>query len=266
VSVRLARVRCRGRELEVSGGADGAWETGAGERPVPGEFIWLPPATGTVIGVALNLASEVGSMQEQFLADPYKAPPKWPVLFIKPRGTLCGHLSPVQQPRHTRAIQPGAALAVVIGTRTFRAAAADAWNSVAGYTLFNDFSLPEESFFRPPIKSKCLDSFGPMGPCIVPRDEIPDPRALTVRTFVNGWIRQQIAMRDLIHDFPALIEHITGFMTLSPGDVLVPAVPVARLDVIAGDTVAVEVEGIGRLENRVVHEQDYYAGIEDVAA
>lgn len=264
--MRSGRVSWRGRGIDVAIAADGVVRTQAGESLSPGDFHWLPPTAGTVIGVALNLVAQVRPIEAQFRADPYKAPAKHPVLFIKPANTLCGHGAPVQQPRECRAIQPGAALAIVIGTRAWRVAARDAWNVIGGYTLFNDFSLPEASFFRPPIRSKCPDSFGPMGPHVVPRSEIPDPGKVVVRTLVNGKPRQETAADKLIHDIPALIEHVTTFMTLVPGDVIVPAIPVERIDVAAGDTVAVEAAGFGRLENRVVGEQEYYAESEACAA
>lgn len=266
MSARPGRVCWRGNGTEISVLDDGAVTTAAGERLQSHEFSWLPPVTGTVVCVALNHAPELAGLQAEFSADPYKSPPHHPVLFIKPPATLCGHLAPVQQPRQVQSIQPGAALALVIGARTRRVPAAEAWKHVAGYTLFNDFSLPTKSFFRPPVKSRCLDSFGPMGPCVVPRDELPQPEQIVVRTLVNGKARQQHSWLDLVHGVPALIEHISGFMTLEPGDVIVPSVPSARIDVVAGDVVTVEADGIGRLENRIVGEQEYYAGIEVAAA
>lgn len=265
MSGHSGRVNRRGHAVDVVVAEDGTAQTRTGERLSPGEFRWLPPSTGTVIGVALNIAAQVKGVQAQFHSEPYKAPPQHPVLFIKPAGTLCGHLAPVQHPSQVRSIQPGGALAVVIGTRAARVAARDAWDVIGGYTLFNDFQLPEDSFFRPPIKSKCLDSFGPMGPYVVPWQAVSDPRTIVVRTRVNGKARQETAGCELIHDIPALIEHITSFMTLSAGDVIVPAVPVQRIDVVAGDTVVVEAAGIGMLENRIVGEQEYYAALEAAA-
>ena len=98
------------------------------------------------------------------------------------------------------------------------------------------------------------------------REAIEEPRDVVVRTFVNGKPRQENMIAALVHDIPALIAHITEFMTLEAGDVLVPAIPAERIDVAAGDTVVVEAAGIGRLENTIVSEEAYYAGLEAVAA
>src|SRR3990172_3288377 len=156
-----------------------------------------------VIGVALNFASEISG-----LADP----PKTPVLFIKPENTLTSHLSPVLPPDGGSAIQPRPPRAAVMARRARRVDRREAFDFVKGYTLFNDFSLKETSHFRPPVRTKCFDSFGPLGPAVVSRDAIHDPHNVTLRCRVNGEIRQEGSTRNLVWKIPELIELITSFM------------------------------------------------------
>jgi 5-oxopent-3-ene-1,2,5-tricarboxylate decarboxylase/2-hydroxyhepta-2,4-diene-1,7-dioate isomerase len=198
-----------------------------------------------VIGVALNFTSEVAALD---------SPPKSPVLYIKPANTLTSHLAPVPLPDGVPAIQPGPSLAVVLARRARRVDRLRALEYVKGYTLFNDFSLKETSFFRPPVRSKCFDSFGPFGPEVIPLD---DPHDVTLRCRVNGEIRQEGSTRDLAVRIPELIESITSFLTLEEGDAIATGVPPGRVDVVAGDAVTVEAVGALALTSYVVSEEEF---------
>jgi len=201
-----------------------------------------------VIGVALNFASELSGLAEL---------PKTPVLFIKPENTLTSHLSPVPHPEGVPAIQPGPSLAVVMARRARRVGRSEAFDYVKGYTLFNDFSLKETSHFRPPVRTKCFDSFGPIGPAVIGRDELSDPHDITLRCLVNGELRQQGTTRDLVWKIPELIEFITSFMTLEEDDAIAIGASPGRVDVVAGDRVTVEADGLGSLTSHVVTEREY---------
>ena len=201
-----------------------------------------------VIGVALNFASEIAGLAE---------PPKTPVLYVKPANTLTSHLSPVLHPDGIPAIQPGPSLAFVMARRARRVIRREALDYIKGYTLLNDFSLEETSHFRPPVRTKCFDSFGPLGPALVPRDRVADPHDVTLRCLVNGEIRQEGTTRDLVWRIPELIEAITSFMTLEDGDAIATGVPPGRVDVVAGDVVTIEAVGLLELTNPVVTENDY---------
>ena len=122
---------------------------------------------------------------------------------------------------------------------------------VGGYTIYNDFTLAEDSYFRPPVTSKCLDGFGPVGPYIVDREEIADPHNLAIRTYVNGELKQTASTADLRLDIPAIIEALTEFMTLTPGTVVVSGFPDGRAAVKPGDEVKVQIEQVGSLANRI---------------
>ncbi|MCY1339666.1 Homoprotocatechuate catabolism bifunctional isomerase/decarboxylase [compost metagenome] len=211
-------------------------------------------ATGTLFGVALNYRGLLESRLEEFQQPPYQKPPVKPVLFIKTPNTRNGHGQPVVYPQGVERLQPGPALGVVIGRSASRVRAADAMAHVAGYVIVNEFSLPEESYYRPAVKAKCRDGFCPLGPEFVPATDVQDPHALTLKLFVNGQLRQENSTANLVRGIPQLIEEISEFMTLHEGDVLITGTPEGRVDVQPGDHVEVEISGLGRLANTVVAE------------
>lgn len=216
-------------------------------------------AAREVICVALNYTNHVKEIEAEFNNAPYKEPPKTPVLFIKPQNTLASHLDKVQCPDGVQSIQAGPALAVVMADQACRISVDDAMEYVAGYTLFNDFSLPEKSYFRPAITSKCYDSFGPLGPDIIDKSEIDDPHSLAVKTYVNGELRQRANTNELVYRIPALLAFISSFKTLYAGEVIATGFPAGRVDVQPGDEVSIEIDKVGRLTNHVVTESEYYA-------
>lgn len=211
-------------------------------------------AAGTLFGVALNYQGLLRSRLEEFQQPPYQKPPVKPVLFIKTSNTRNGHDQPVVFPAGVERLQPGPALGVVIGKDASRVSAAEAMNHVAGYLIVNEFSLPEDSYYRPAVKAKCRDGFCPIGPELVPASQIANPNALGIRLLVNGELRQQNNTANWVRNIPQLIAELSEFMTLHAGDVLITGTPEGRVDVQPGDTVAVEIDGLGRLVNTVVAE------------
>ena len=109
------------------------------------------------------------------------------------------------------------------------------------------------NLYRPPVKAKGWDSFGPMGPFLV-EGEIDDPNSLDMRTYVNGELRQQGNTKDLMWKIPEIIEFITRFMTLEPNDMILTGTPKGLSHVHAGDVMRLEIDGLGTLENPVVEE------------
>lgn len=207
---------------------------------------------GTVYGVLLNYRGALAALGDAVNQPPYKAPPKAPILYIKPANTWIGDGAPIPVPRDVAALQIGAALGVVIGRTACRVRAAEALDHVAGYTIVNDLSVPHDSYYRPSIRFKCRDGFCPIGPRVVER--VTDPDALAVRVFVDGALRQQNTTAHLIRPTAQLIADVTEFMTLSAGDVLLTGVPENAPLARAGERVAIEIEGVGRLENPLVAE------------
>lgn len=205
-------------------------------------------ATGTLFGVALNYQGLLRSRLAEFNEPPYQQPPLKPVLFIKTSNTRNGDGLPVVMPAGER-LQPGPALGVVIGKNASRVSEADALSHVAGYVIVNEFSLPEESYYRPAVKAKCRDGFCALGSEVI---ELADPHALTLKLLVNGEVRQENTTANFVRSVPQLIAELSEFMTLHEGDVLITGTPEGRVDVQPGDEVSVEISGLGRLTNHIV--------------
>src|SRR5205085_9722923 len=108
-----------------------------------------------------------------------------------------------------------------------------------------------ENWYRPNLRVKNRDGCTVLGPWFVPAAQVPDPHALDLRTVVNGQVTQRGNTRDLINDVPALIEYLSSFMTLSPGDVILTGTPEGAVNVDVGDEVVCEIEGLGRLQNTI---------------
>src|SRR5439155_3980520 len=169
-------------------------------------------------------------------------------------------------PRLTKEVDYECELAVVIGKTAKDVSRERALDYVFGYTAANDVSARdwqrEKSLGGGQFaRGKSFDGFCPLGPVLVTRDEIPNPNALHLRTTVNGQVMQDDSTADMIFDIPALIESLSSTMTLRPGAVILTGTPsgvgFARNPPVwlkAGDRFAVEIEGIGKLENPVVNE------------
>ena len=125
---------------------------------------------------------------------------------------------------------------------------------MAGYTVANDYAIRDylENWYRPNLRVKNRDGCTVLGPWLVDAADIAEPPALDLRTLVNGDSRSDGNTRDLIYDIAVLIEYLSGFMTLSPGDVILTGTPEGVVDVEPGDEVVCEIDGIGRLVNTIV--------------
>jgi 5-oxopent-3-ene-1,2,5-tricarboxylate decarboxylase/2-hydroxyhepta-2,4-diene-1,7-dioate isomerase len=210
-------------------------------------------ATGTLFGIALNYQGLLQSRLDEFNQPPYQKPPVKPVLFIKTPNTRNGDGQPVVMPTGER-LQPGPALGVVIGKDASRVNAEQALEYVAGYVIVNEFSLPEDSYYRPAVKAKCRDGFCSLSGEVVPVSDVADPHDLTLTLRVNGEVRQENSTAHFVRNIGQLIAELSEFMTLHAGDVLITGTPEGRVDVQPGDQVVVEISGLGRLSNTVVAE------------
>lgn len=229
-----ARIRLDDRDLELKG---------TRLRPVTDQ---------PVICVALNYAGHYEQLAAAFQQPPYKQAPRQPVFFIKPVNTLAGHLDEIPCPDTVDNIYTGAGLAFVIGQTAGRVTREQGLDYISGYTIYNDFCLAEDSYFRPPVTTKCLDGYGPVGPYIVNAEEITDPHNLAISTYVNGQLKQTASTKDMRLTIPAIIEALTEFMTLAPGSVIVSGFPPERVAVQPGDEVRIEIERVGSLVNRMI--------------
>lgn len=207
---------------------------------------------GTVYGTLLNHRAALAALGDIVDRPPYKAAPKAPVLYIKPRNTLAQTGDAVELPADANELEVGAALGIVIGRTACRVAQAEALAYVAGYTIVNDVSVPHDSFYRPSIRFKARDGFCPIGPRVVARDEIENPDRLRVRVHVDDVLLQDASTADMIRPVAKLLADVTDFMTLVPGDVLMLGVAAGAPRVRVGQRTAIEIEAIGRLENTYI--------------
>lgn len=213
----------------------------------------LPPTRGTVYGTLLNHRDALAAFGEQVHAAPYKAPPKAPVLFIKPRNTWAEHGAAVAVPADAPELEMGATLGLVIGRTACRVSAANAMSHVAGYVVMNDISVPHAAVYRPSMRFKCRDGFCPMGPVVAANDAI-DPDNLAITVALDGEVVHRSSTAGLIRPVAQLLADVTEFMTLHPGDVLAVGVAAGAPRARAGQRVGIAIEGIGQLVHTLVAE------------
>ncbi|WP_138417606.1 fumarylacetoacetate hydrolase family protein [Aquibacillus sediminis] len=213
------------------------------------------PTQGTVYGALLNYQGVYDQLEPSMNEDPYKAPPKGPILYIKPVNTFNRFASSVPMPEEESVLEMGAALGIVIGKTTTKVKEESALQHVAGYTVVNDVSIPHESVYRPAIKQKARDGFCPIGPWVVHRDEVKNPNQLIIRTYINGELKQENSTKNLIRSVERLIADVTDFMTLYQGDILLVGVPENAPLAQENDQIQIEIEHVGTLENTLVKEK-----------
>jgi 5-oxopent-3-ene-1,2,5-tricarboxylate decarboxylase/2-hydroxyhepta-2,4-diene-1,7-dioate isomerase len=247
--MKLARFAANGKIYDGWVRDDGQLAIPGGATFDPGAVTWLPPVTPTkAIGLALNYSDHAAELNLQL--------PPTPVLFNKNPNTFIGHKGKVIAPPNIEYMHYENELVVVIGQRCRKVKADEAERVILGYTIGNDVTIRDfvTNFYRPPVKAKGFDTFGPIGPWVVTADEIPDSGSLAVRTYVNGELRQEGNTRNFIYTIPQLIEYITDFMTLEPGDTIWTGTPKGISHIRPGDVMRLEIERIGELENEVVAE------------
>ncbi|WP_050737528.1 4-hydroxyphenylacetate degradation bifunctional isomerase/decarboxylase [Enterobacter ludwigii] len=208
-----------------------------------------PYPHATLFALGLNYADHASELAF--------TPPTEPLVFIKAPNTVTGDNQTSVRPNNIEYMHYEAELVVVIGKTAHKVSEREAMDYVAGYTVCNDYAIRDylENYYRPNLRVKSRDGLTPLSPHIVPKEAIPDPHNLTLRTFVNGELRQQGTTADLIFSIPFLIAYLSEFMTLQPGDMIATGTPKGLSDVQPGDEVVVEVEGVGRLVNRIVSEE-----------
>ena len=204
--------------------------------------------SGTVYGTLLNHAPALAALGDAANAAPYKAAPKAPVLFVKPRNTLLATGQPVHAPDGEGVWQIGVSLGIVIGRTACRVAESAANSVIAGYTMVVDFSVPHESFYRPSVRVKARDGSCAIGPHVASPAELPAPDNLAITVTVDGAITQQASTANMIRPVARLLADVTDFMTLAPGDVLMLGVPHGAPLARAGQRVRAEIAGVGAYE------------------
>ena len=241
-----------------------ALASGAARRPLaPVRLLApIPRPARNILCVGKNYRDHVHEVQS-IAAGGAAAPdafPEVPIFFTKATTTVIAPGEPIPASSDaTQSVDYEGELAVVIGPGGRGIAAADALRHVYGYTILNDVTSRRlQGRHQQWFLGKSLDGFCPLGPAILTADAVPDVRRLRVQTRVNGELRQDGALSDLIFDIPTLIETLSQYMTLEPGDLLATGTPAgvgmgfkpARY-LKPGDRVAISIEPIGTLENPV---------------
>jgi 5-oxopent-3-ene-1,2,5-tricarboxylate decarboxylase / 2-hydroxyhepta-2,4-diene-1,7-dioate isomerase len=200
------------------------------------------PVSGAVYGTLLNDRHALEALGEAVNAPPYKAPPRAPILYLKPRNTLAGHGARVVVP-DAEGVQVGASLGIVIGRTATRVAARDALDYIAGYTLVADLSVPHESVYRPSVRFRARDNFCAIGPTVVARKHIADPDNLAIHVDIEGAARFTANTATSVRKVAQLLADISDFMTLAPGDVITLGVPHGSPIVHEGARTTISIEG-----------------------
>ncbi len=250
--MKHARIRYEGQVYAATVEDNNALRLADGRLLQESDVQWLPPASGSMFALGLNYADHAKELAF--------APPTEPLAFVKSVGTYTGHNQTTWRPDNVAYMHYECELVAVIGKPARNVKSEDALEYLAGYTVCNDYAIRDylENYYRPNLRVKNRDATTPVGPWIVDVADVPDVSNLTLRTWINGELRQEGSTKDMIFDIPYLIEYLSSFMTLQPGDMIATGTPEGLADVMPGDEVIVEVEGVGRLVNRIVSEADFF--------
>lgn len=203
---------------------------------------------GTVYGTLLNFRREHALWAPRMHEAPYKAPPQAPVLYIKTANTFTPSGRAITLPRGVTEVEVAASLGLVAGEG----------GRVAGAVLFNDVAIPHESYYRPPVKYRCVDGFLGVGDALRPLSDLAALEWLVMELRVDGVMRQRTALADLVRDAATLWTDVSAFQSMRPGDVLMLGTDCledgSRPRAKAGDSVEITATGFAPLDNHFVGE------------
>lgn len=212
------------------------------------------PRPGKFLGISLNYADHINETQLER--------PKYPTFFTKHSSCVIASGEAIQRPIVSDKLDYEGELAFIIGTRCKHVPLDKAHHVIAGYTIVNDVSVRDWQMRSPTwMLGKSFDTHGPMGPYLVTADEIKDPHNLTLKTWVNDELRQNANTQHMIFNCYEMVAYLSQAMTLEVGDVISTGTPSGvgvkmkpRGYLKQGQTVSIEIEGIGRLSNPVIDE------------
>jgi 2-keto-4-pentenoate hydratase/2-oxohepta-3-ene-1,7-dioic acid hydratase in catechol pathway len=208
---------------------------------------------GKIIAIGLNYTAHASEGGREV--------PENPFYFAKVGSVVIGQDSEILIPSHTGRVDHELELAVVMGKKAKHVHSENVEEYIAGYTIFNDVTARDmqkqaKISQGPWFQSKNFDTFGPMGPCLVTRNDLPLPIMLDMELRVNGIGRQRSNTENMVFNIPQLISYITKYITLYPGDLISTGTPEGVGELLDGDIVEAEIEKIGILRNKVKMLQD----------
>lgn len=237
-------------------------DSGAMGKPLADVQLLAPiPRPGKLLGVGLNYADHIGETGLE--------KPEYPTFFTKQSTCVVGPGAPIHVPPISDKVDYEGELALVIGQRCKNVSVENARSVIAGYTICNDVTVRDWQARTPTwTLGKSFDSHGPLGPWLVTADEIADPHNLSLKTWVDDELRQNANTGEMIFNCYELIAYLSQVMTLEPGDVISTGTPAGvgvkmkpRGYLKPGQTVRIEIEGIGTLTNPVIAEpENFLAG------
>ncbi len=233
-------------ELEAMTHQSGTAVTASQARLLP-----VIPNPNKIFCIGLNYKTHV--------AETKRADSEYPAIFTRFADSLTAHNAPLPRPKETQRFDFEGELAVIIGKGGRNITQAQAFEHIAGYACFNDGTARDwQRHTHQWIPGKNFPSTGPLGPFMATRKEIPDVNQLTLESRLNGEVMQHASVADLIYTLPVIIEYLSGFTNLSPGDVIATGTPGGVGDrreppvyMKAGDVIEVEITGLGTLRNVV---------------
>jgi 2-keto-4-pentenoate hydratase/2-oxohepta-3-ene-1,7-dioic acid hydratase in catechol pathway len=257
--MRLCRFEADGQARSGVVEGDQVVDRDRGDRYPLGDVRLLAPVhPRKFLGIGLNYADHI--------AESGMEAPEHPVFFNKQITCVVGPGDDIHMPRVSNLLDYEGELAIVIGTRCRHVPEESAAEVIAGYTIANDVSVRDWQVRSATMTmGKSFDTHGPMGPWIVTAEELGDPHALRIKTYVNDELRQDGSTGEMIYNCFQQVAHLSEAFTLEPGDVIATGTP-AGIGAVrqpfpdgllkVGDTVRVEIDGIGTLENSVVEEPE----------
>jgi 5-oxopent-3-ene-1,2,5-tricarboxylate decarboxylase/2-hydroxyhepta-2,4-diene-1,7-dioate isomerase len=215
--------------------------------------LWIPQ--GTVYGTLMNFKNEHVALAAQMNAPPYKSAPQAPVLYIKTANTFSAHGSAIVLPARVPEVQVRACIGLIFQQNTTVVPvnrAQTAIQNIASMVLFNDLTIPHDSFYRPPVKFKCVDGFLCAGQMPHALSDVAAMDALTITVRINGAVVQTFSMAGTVRKAAQLVADVAGFIDLQGGDVLLLGSPFDAPLARAGDVVEISAPGFAPLRHSLV--------------